>query len=81
MLAYGTNGNGAAFSCIPFLMYIKYDWRSTRNFGVDWNEESGMYVFTIGGEHLGTMISGEHIKRSSIQKGSKKEKEIPVGIS
>lgn len=74
-LSYGTNGNGAAFSCVPFLVYIRYDWEKTRNFEVLWNENSSMYIFTLNEAFLGFDVTGEHLKRAKprVQDGKDKE--------
>ena len=75
-ISYGANGNGAAFSCVPFLMYIKYDWRNTRNFAVEWDETTGMYIFGISQMFLGTLVSGEHIKKIVSSKASSSKSEL-----
>jgi hypothetical protein len=52
-VTYGDNGNGAGFSCVTFLNYIKYDWSETHNFPANWDAAEGMFVFDIPNEHLG----------------------------
>jgi hypothetical protein len=53
-LTFNTKSNGAGFSAVTFLNYIRYDWTKTRSFNAEWDEPSKMLVFTIPHEHFGT---------------------------
>ena len=41
-----------ALSTLTFFQHINYKLDKTRSFPVEWNDEEGMYVFTIPAEHL-----------------------------
>jgi len=47
-------GNGAGFSAVTFMNWLKYDWTETRSFPADWDEENDMFVFSIPKEHFGS---------------------------
>jgi hypothetical protein len=53
-LTYNEKYNGAGFSAVTFLNYIRYDWRETRAFTAEWDEEQKMLTFDIPAEHFGT---------------------------
>ncbi len=80
-LTPGANGNGAGFSAVTFLNFIKYDWTTTRSFTAEWDAAGQMLVFSIPKEHFGT--SGDlrqplgRLKRSDrVKKLSAIEKEV-----
>ena len=52
-LTPGFNGNGAGFSAVTFLNYIKYDRTTTRSFTAEWDESGKIFVFSIPKEHFG----------------------------
>ena len=52
-------------------MYLHYHRKATRNFSVNWNDADNMFVFEIPKSNLGTLVSGEHMK-----KRSQSEKEV-----
>ena len=52
-LTPGFNGNGAGFSAVTFLNYVKYDWTTTRSFTAEWDAAEKMLVFSIPKEHFG----------------------------
>jgi hypothetical protein len=52
-LTYNDKSNGSGFSAVTFLNFIGYDWRETRAFNAEWDEEEKMFLFTIPMEHLG----------------------------
>jgi hypothetical protein len=53
-LTFNTKSNGAGFSAVTFLNYIRYDWTKTRSFNAEWVDSSKMLVFSIPQEHFGT---------------------------
>jgi hypothetical protein len=53
-LTYNVKSNGAGFSAVTFLNYIRYDWTETRSFNAVWDDSSKMLVFTIPQQHFGT---------------------------
>ena len=80
-LTPGSLGNGAGFSAVTFLNYIKYDWTSTRSFTADWDDAEKILAFSIPKEHFGA--SGDRkqplgrVKRSDrVKEGSSIEKEV-----
>lgn len=52
-VTYNDKGNGAGFSAVTFLNYIRYDWTETRSFNAQWIESEKMFVFSIPSEHFG----------------------------
>jgi hypothetical protein len=52
-LTYNEKSNGAGFSAVTFLNYIRYDWTETRSFNAEWDEEEELLVFSIPAEHFG----------------------------
>lgn len=53
-LTYNTKSNGAGFSAVTFLNYIRYDWTETRSFNAVWDDSEKMMVFTIPQKYFGT---------------------------
>jgi hypothetical protein len=51
-LSYSGRGNSAGMSAVQFYKYIDYNWETTLNYPVIWNDDEGMYVFTIPSERL-----------------------------
>jgi hypothetical protein len=76
-LTAGFNGNGAGFSAVTFLNYIRYDWTITRSFNAEWDEPDRLLAFSIPKEHFGA--SGDRkqplgrLKRSDRVKATSKE--------
>jgi hypothetical protein len=54
ILTYNAKYNGAGFSAVTFLNYIRYDWTETRPFNAVWDDSSNMLVFSIPQEYFGT---------------------------
>lgn len=52
-LTAGANGNGAGFSAVTFLNYLRYDWTVTRSFNAEWDASASMLVFSVPKEHFG----------------------------
>jgi hypothetical protein len=73
-LTYNDKSNGAGFSAVTFLNYIRYDWTATRSFNAEWDEAAEMLIFTVPKEHFGT--SGNLVTQSGRAKRSDKEKEV-----
>ena len=53
-LTYNKKYNGAGFSSVTFLNYIRYDWTETRSFNAVWNDSEKMLVFPIPQQYFGT---------------------------
>jgi len=53
-LTFNKKSNGAGFSAVTFLNYIRYDWTETRAFNAVWDDSAKMIVFKIPVEHFGT---------------------------
>ena len=53
-LTYNAKYNGADFSSVTFLNYIRYDWTETRSFNAIWNGSEKMLVFSIPQQYFGT---------------------------
>ena len=51
-VSYSGRGNSAGLSVVMFYKYINYNWEKTYNYPVAWNDDEGMYVFTIPAERL-----------------------------
>jgi hypothetical protein len=51
-LSYSGRGNSAGMSAVQFYKYIDYNWEKTLNYPIAWNDDEGMYVFTIPAERL-----------------------------
>jgi hypothetical protein len=75
-VTYNDKSNGAGFSAVTFLNYIRYDWRETRAFTAKWDDPNKMFVFAIGTEYFGTegdlSIPFGNIKRSDRMKSKEK---------
>jgi hypothetical protein len=53
-LTFNQKSNGAGFSAVTFLNYIRYDWTETRAFNATWNGSEKMLVFAIPKQHFVT---------------------------
>jgi hypothetical protein len=53
-LTFNQKSNGAGFSAVTFLNYIRYDWTETRAFNAAWNTSEKMLIFAIPTQHFGT---------------------------
>ena len=53
-LTYNVKYNGAGFSAVTFLNYMRYDWTETRAFNAEWDDSAKMLVFTIPQQYFGT---------------------------
>jgi hypothetical protein len=74
-LTYNRKYNGAGFSAVTFLNYIKYDWTETRAFNAEWDGTVKMFVFEIPKEHLGKPVPIGHLTRKgSIKRGDRVKK-------
>jgi hypothetical protein len=71
-LSYGTKGNGAGFSAVTFLNFIKYDWSKTRSFAIEWvTKTEDMYIFTIPQEHLTGMPEKQNTKLGQVRRSDR----------
>jgi hypothetical protein len=52
-VTYAEKSNGAGFSAVTFLNYIRYDWTETRSFNAVWDESTKMLIFSIPQKHFG----------------------------
>jgi len=55
-LTFNQKYNGAGFSAVTFLNYIRYDWTETRAFSAEWDEETQMLVFEISRSIWGSLF-------------------------
>ena len=51
-VSYSGRGNSAGLSTVMFYKFINYNWDKTQNYPATWNEDEGMYVFTIPADRL-----------------------------
>jgi hypothetical protein len=71
-LTYNVKYNGAGFSAVTFLNYIKYDWTETRAYNAEWDANAKMLIFEIPAEHLGKPVPAGYLTRTgSIKRGDR----------
>lgn len=71
-ITYNEKSNGAGFSAVTFLNYIRYDWTKTRAFNSEWDEKERMFVFSIPKEHFNSSLEGK-LRRSDRLKEKNQE--------
>jgi len=79
VLHFGKNGNGAGFSAMTFLNFIKYDFSESRAFPLQWDESGNMFVFSIPPEYLTGSPKNQKGELGKLRRGDRakaKEKEL-----
>jgi len=70
-VSYSGRGNSAGLSTVMFYKFINYNWDKTYNYPVTWNDDQGMYVFTIPTERL-IGVNAQKTRREVAAKASSK---------
>jgi hypothetical protein len=67
----GAGSTGVGFSCVTFLNHIGYDWSKTRPFQLEWDEQDGMFVFSVPKEFLGGKPEGQQLQLPRLKRSDR----------